>query len=288
MTSAELKIYLSSQIELGTSEIFMDEPGPLMVSAPKPMTPPPPKAVLHPEVPEISFEAPERVNQSAPIPLSVPAPQTPTSMGLLLPEGVIPATKSLEADLLDVEAASTLEAFHEAVMHHPYYRLGISKPGKIAFGSGPLQSPLMLVGNYPSEEDLRTEAFLSGPAAELLRKLLESLQHSRNLCYTTWFVKKPLLAPPLPRQVSMLRRMLAAEVRLVKPGMVLLLGESVFRNVIGTTASLMDEGGKAFEFASTPTTAIVEPALMLAQPQLKTITWKTHLPRSGFFRMQST
>jgi len=146
----------------------------------------------------------------------------------------------------------------------------------------------MLVGLSPTEDELTANTFALGPAGELMQKLFESLGIARNECYTTWFAKKPLLSPPLPRQQGMLRRMLAREVKLIRPEIVVLLGENVFRATMNSTASIQEEGGKAFTFADTRTTTILEPQAMLANPSLKVITWKTHLPRSGFFRMQGS
>lgn len=271
----DIRIFLESQIELGVSELFLDEPMSLA------------KPVAKAEAIQKQEPFPRQVHKE-PLPTHVPFhASVEARSGLLVPENTSNQPRGTEQDLLLVDQSENLEEFHTSLALHPYYRIGVGKPGRIAEGSGPINPPLMLVGASPSEDELRSGAFYSGASAELLRKLLESLGYARNLCYSCWFVKKPLVSPPLPRQVSSLRKMLGKEIELVKPELVLLLGESVFRQVLGTSGNLSDEGGKAFSFAGVRTTAIYDPNQMTAHVSLKALTWKTHLPKSGFFRMPS-
>jgi len=293
---SQLVEYLQAQAELGTWDVFFDDPSD-MPAAPRAraIAPPLSSSASH------SASIPTPTPRPAPTfnsPTTIPPvvkPATPVAgfdnaptLNLLLPDAPAARTSSPDAEFAAIENATSLEAFHEAVMHHPFYRLGPAAPGRIAFGSGPLNPPLMLIGFAPSEEELKLGAFQIGPAAELLRKLLESLHHSRNLCYSTWLVKKPTIKAPLPRQMNMLRRMLAAEVRLVKPQLVLLLGDATYRGVMQAQGGLLDEGGQALQFADTRTTAIIDPAQMIENPALKTLTWKTHLPRSGYFQLKGS
>ncbi|HSQ41226.1 MAG TPA: uracil-DNA glycosylase family protein [Fibrobacteraceae bacterium] len=270
----DVRNYLHAQMELGGNEVFWDEPWTPPISSPRP-APVPSEASAAKNVSNPPYNRQSSKTQQ---------PSSPPSGGrkLLIPSKAPVAT---DMEMETIETATSLENFHEAIMHHPYYRLGPGKAGRIGFGQGPMHPPLMLVGDSPSEEELRTGAFLEGPAAELLRKLLESVHHSRNLSYATWFAKKPIKTPPLPRQAAVLRRMLATEVRLVQPSLILLLGESVLRNVMEDKGRFEEEGGKPFDFAGVPTTALCAPDLMVAQPQWKVITWREHIPKSGYFKV---
>lgn len=267
MTTTEALVQcLKVQMELGSTEIFFEEP--LEFSGVRPKLTPP----------VVAAPPPESGLLAKPIP-----PVSPADFSLLTPQVVKRPGAALE-DMQAIEQAASIEAFHEGVMHHPFYRLGPSKAGRISFGVGPMHPQLMLVGFIPSEEDLRSGGFFTGAPSELLRKLLESLSHSRNLCYTTWLVKKPLSAPPLPRQIALLRRMLQVEVSLVKPELILFLGEQAYQASMASTVPLQTAGGTVMEFAGIRATAIYDPAQMHANPGLKTVTWKQHLPKSGFFR----
>lgn len=264
--------HLRANLELGGAEIFFDEPLQFSTSRPSP-APKVAPASLAPQKAENRIDTAKLPGKDTAAP----------ALSLLTPTGAKPVLSGFE-DLKPIEGATTLEAFHEAVMHHPFYRLGAGKAGRIAYGVGPLHPPLMLIGFSPSEEDLKTGGFYTGASSELLRKLLESLSHSRNLCYATWLVKKPMSSSPLPRQISMLRKMLQVEVNLVKPEIVLMLGEQTFQACMGTNALLQTAGGNAMEFAGAKATAIFDPLTLNEFPGLKAVTWKQHLPKSGFFR----
>lgn len=281
MTDTDLIPYLKMHLELGGSEVFFDEP---LLLPQKPATLAfvksiPVKAPPS-NLPPVEFATPEAYSPPA---AATPKVPQATPSALLVPD-MAKRTLGPGEDMVALEAATSLEAFHEAVMHHSFYRLGVGTAGRIAYGMGPVRPPLMLVGLAPTEEDLRSGGFYAGAPSELLRKLLESLSYSRNLCYATWLVKKPISSVPLPRQMSILRRMLQLEVNLVKPELILFLGESTYQAAMATNSLLHSTGGAAMEFAGTKATAIFDPIQMNETPALKSVTWKLHLPKSGFFR----
>ena len=296
VTVEELVDYLKSQLELGSADLVFDEPykqasrpqpSPVATQAPKPAAPharpvatPPPTVVA-------------TTIQPAPVPTAAAAPQAEApaqapDLSRLLSVPAKPLAGSTDKDLEAIESAATLEALHEAIMHHSFYRLGPEKPGRIAFGSGPIHPSLMIVDYKPNEDELRMGAPVPGPAAELLRKMLELLGISRNLCYYTWFVKKPQGRDPLSRELAVYRRMFAAEVRLVRPTLLLVLGEPAAKAILQVKGSIIDEGGKPLDFAGVKATAIIHPQDMSDQAPLKAVTWKTHIPRSGYFRPQGS
>lgn len=280
MTDSDLIPYLKMHLELGGSEVFFDEAVLLPQKSATPVA-----AKITPAKAPSSKVAPVEIAAHEPYsPPAAPVPKSPQAPSALLVPDMAKRTLGPGEDMTALEAATSLEAFHEAVMHHPFYRLGVGAAGRIAFGIGPMHPPLMLVGLAPTEEDLRSGGFYSGAPSELLRKLLESLSHSRNLCYATWLVKKPISSVPLPRQMSILRRMLQLEVNLVKPELILFLGEPTYQAVMTTNALLHSTGGAPMEFAGTKATAIFDPIQLNETPALKSVTWKLHLPKSGFFR----
>jgi uracil-DNA glycosylase family 4 len=274
--------YLRAQMEMGTPEVFFEEPlvlEPARSVVPDARSVAPPTQGFAKSTP--SFESKDSY-KPANKPVVDPAPAAAADLSLLIPMAA-PSLPSTE-DLARIESATSLESFHEAVMHHPFYRLGPNSPGRIAFGVGPVRPSLMLVGFAPSEEDLKTSGFFSGAPSELLRKLLESLSFSRNLCYATWLVKKPVASAPLPRQLAVLRKILQVEANLIKPELILFLGEPCFHAAMALNTPLQNIGGSAMEFAGYKATAIFDPRQMHENPALKSITWKQHLPKSGFFR----
>lgn len=271
MTLAEDLLHLRMQMELGSEEIFFEEPLVISKVVSTVITPPPELQ------PQIAKERPSSITPSrvALTELSSSKPQI-----LVVPDE---APKSQE-DLQPILQASNLDLLRDAILHHPFYRLAPGKPGRIAWATGPLAPPLMLIGDWPSEEELQLGSFYAGAQGEMLRKMLENLNHSRNLCYATWLCKKPLLKSPLPRQANGLRAMLEKEIQLVRPAMVLLLGEHTLRIMLKRSENLEQDFGQAFQLFGVPTVAIHSPREMSVDPKLKAITWNEQIPRSGLFQ----
>lgn len=273
--SPEAILHVRMQMEIGTSDLYFDDAFSLQ------------------STPNVTQQVPSSrpVAPAIPTPLKTPAFDSPKSVESSRGEQllVVPDSTSMALDesLTALENANSLEQLYDAMIQHPFYRLAPGKPGRIAFGQGPQNSPLMLVGDWPTEEELRVGGLYGGAAGELLRKLLDSLHYSRNLCFATWFCKKPLLKSPLPRQAIQLRKMLQREAQIMQPKMILLLGENTFRQVMQKSGDLNQEWGQKMDFAGIPTIAITSPREMLEDPRKKAVTWNEHIPRSGLFRKKA-
>lgn len=273
--SPEALLHVRMQMEIGSSDIFFEEPFTIS-SLPKPS--------------RITTAEKQALETDSPIPVQTKAsPKSPEAPHqgerlLVVPES---SSASIDESLIALENANSLEQLYDAMIQHPFYRLAPGKPGRIAFGQGPQHSTLMLIGDWPTEEELRVGGLYGGAAGELLRKLLDNLHYSRNLCFATWLCKKPLIKAPLPRQAIQLRKMLQREIQLLQPKMILLLGEQTFRLVMQKNGDLVNDWGQGLEFAGIPTVAIASPREMLDDPRKKALTWNEHIPRSGLFRKKA-
>lgn len=106
------------------------------------------------------------------------------------------------------------------------------------FGEGPLDPPLMLVGEQPGdEEDLRGRPFV-GPAGRLLDEMLEEAGVSRPAVYVTNAVKHFKFTPtgkrrlhqsPNAGDIAHYRPFLLREIAIVKPRLILALGGTAAR-----------------------------------------------------------
>jgi len=142
----------------------------------------------------------------------------------------------------------------------------------------------MLVFHSPTPADLMEQTVLSGAPGELLSNLLKSLGIARSDCYETYFFKGLAPARLLPRQLALLRRMLQSEIQIARPATLLFFGERTYTHCLDGKNSFMQEAGSSFEFAGIKATSLIDPAEMVDNKELKLITWKTHIPRCGFFK----
>jgi uracil-DNA glycosylase family protein len=120
------------------------------------------------------------------------------------------------------------------------------------FGQGPEQAAVVAVGEQPGDqEDLRGAPFV-GPAGQLLDRALAQAGLPREQVYVTNAVKhfkwesrgkRRLHKKPLDREVDACRPWLAAEVALVGPRVLVCLGVTAARGVLGRTVKLGDWRG---------------------------------------------
>ncbi|MBU7572666.1 MAG: UdgX family uracil-DNA binding protein [Hydrogenophaga sp.] len=121
-------------------------------------------------------------------------------------------------------------------------------------GEGPEHAPLMIVGEQPGDqEDLAGRPFV-GPAGQLLDDHLTRAAIDRGAAYVTNAVKHfkftqkgkhRLHQSPTAKEIDTCRWWLEAERALVRPRIVLALGASAARGLLGRTVSVARERGRA-------------------------------------------
>ena len=120
-------------------------------------------------------------------------------------------------------------------------------------GLGAAKAELMLVGEQPGDqEDLKGEPFV-GPAGSVLDRILDDLRIPRSAVFLTNAVKHfkfvqrgklRLHQSPRMSEIMACRPWLLAEIDAVKPKLVLCLGASASKSLLGGTFALMRDHGK--------------------------------------------
>jgi len=143
------------------------------------------------------------------------------------------------------------------------------------FGVGPAPAPVMLVGEQPGDrEDIEGEPFV-GPAGGVLAKGLEEAGIDRERAFVTNVVKhfkwKPtaggkrrLHEKPNKAEVGACLPWVQAELELVRPEALVLLGATALGALGGPDLSVMRDRGKALELPHAPLVATtVHPSSIL-------------------------
>lgn len=114
-------------------------------------------------------------------------------------------------------------------------------------GEGPDRAALMIVGEQPGDqEDIAGRAFV-GPAGQLLDQYLQTTGIDRSAAYVTnavkhfkftWKGKHRLHQSPGAKEIDTCRWWLEAERTIVRPRIVLALGASAARGLLGRTVSV--------------------------------------------------
>lgn len=252
---SQLREYITAQAELGGEDVFLDEPWSLASSAKGSHA----KSPSVKTFPEKSVE----LKPAAPIAWNLP------SQALTTPEN--------EAAFEKVE---TLSSFYEALQKDMLY----AKSKKtFCAGEGKDTPSVMLVFYAPLPAEMNAGGLWNTEVGTMLSNLFENLQVKKEDCFVTYFYKMPMVRAVSPLMVTRLRRMFAKEVSLVHPQTVIFFGERLLKQVLEMQGSLLNVGGTPSQFANVRATALIDPYEMIQDKHLKLITWKTHIPRCGFF-----
>lgn len=144
-------------------------------------------------------------------------------------------------------------------------------------GAGNPDADVMVVGEAPgAEEDKKGEAFV-GRAGQLLDKILEAIDLSREKnVYICNILKSrpPNNRDPRPDEVEAHIPMLYKQIALVKPKIMLAVGRSAGNGLLQKSASLKSMRGQFHDFHGLPLMVTFHPAALLRNPNWKRPTWE--------------
>jgi uracil-DNA glycosylase family protein len=144
------------------------------------------------------------------------------------------------------------------------------------FGEGSKGATLMLLGEQPGDqEDLVGKPFV-GPAGKILDRALEDAGIDRTKVYVTNTVKHFKWEPrgkrrihkkPNSREIAACRPWLEAELRVVRPDLLVCMGATAAQAVFGPKFRVTRERGKVLESElASKVVATVHPSSLLRQP----------------------
>lgn len=144
------------------------------------------------------------------------------------------------------------------------------------FGEGPPKASVVFVGEQPGDEEDRAGRPFVGPAGRLLGEVLEELGIDRRAAYVTNAVKHFKFTPrgkrrihvsPSVREVKACQPWLEAELRAIRPPMLVCLGATAAKAVAGPAARVTTDRGRPF---ATPwcdwTLITTHPSALLRMP----------------------
>ncbi len=144
------------------------------------------------------------------------------------------------------------------------------------FGEGARDARVMMVGEQPGDVEDREGKPFVGPAGRILDEALESAGLSRASLYLTNAVKhfrftrrgkRRLHEKPNAAQVRACRPWLQAELAVVRPRVLVLLGATAAQSVMGATFKVTQHRGKVMDSPfEVPVVATVHPSSILRAP----------------------
>ena len=174
----------------------------------------------------------------------------------LIPELISGAQKRestmVAAGSLDMgERPDTLAAIDKAIHACRQCPIGLLDNHAV-MGEGPQDAPLMIVGEQPGDQEDQIGRPFVGPAGQLLDRHLERVGIDRKAAYVTNAVKHFKYVPrgkrrlhqsPTAKEIDTCRWWVESERQIVQPKLILAMGASAARGMLGKTVSISKARG---------------------------------------------
>lgn len=229
---------------IASAEVDDHEPEPIVVAAP-------PAPVLRVSPPAVA-PAPVR----APAPVAAPAVRAPTSFsGLDMP--------ALREAVSACQGCGLCEQRRHTV-----------------FGSGAVeQAPWLVVTDPPDEADDASGEHLGGDAGRLLERMLQAVGQRRGGDAPTAFVtplvkcRPPRGRAPQPAELDACEAVLARQIELLQPRVILAMGLQAARRLTGSTEPLGRLRGRVHRWHDLPVVVTFAPGYLLRSGADKAAAW---------------
>ena len=136
---------------------------------------------------------------------------------------------------------------------------------------------VMVIGEGPGADEDRQGRPFVGRAGQLLDKMLEAIQLSRKTnCYITNVVKcrPPQNRDPAPEERSCCAAFLDAQIRLLRPKMILVMGRIAALHLLQTSDGIGKLRGRFFDYQGIPLMPTYHPSALLRDESLKRPAWE--------------
>lgn len=146
----------------------------------------------------------------------------------------------------------------------------------VVFGSGNPQARLVFVGEAPGAEEDRQGLPFVGRAGQLLTKMIEAIQLSRDEVFIANVLKcrPPGNRNPLPAEIQNCEPYLLRQLQLIRPRLICALGTFAAQTLLKTTTPISALRGKIHSYDGIPVVCTFHPAYLLRNPPEKKKAWE--------------
>lgn len=220
---------------------------------------------------------------SSPPPKAAQPPQTPAARPAAPPAArafVAPSPDvAVQAARTAAQGASSLEALRSAL--ESFNGCGLKATAKsLCFYRGSASARLMIVGEAPGREDDLAGQPFSGPAGEMLGKMLKAIGVEADGCHITTAVywRPPGNRHPTPQELDVCQPFLERQIELVAPQVLMLFGAAAARQVMDVGDGIMRARGKWRDVTlgkhSLRAIASLSPSYLIKSPLAKQHAWR--------------
>ena len=148
---------------------------------------------------------------------------------------------------------------------------------KIVYGYGNKHPEIFMIIESPSKIDILNNKLLSGPPGKLMDKILLAIKRTRNKSvYITSLIKykHENNRNPLSSEISCHIEHLNKQIKILKPKIILILGNVVPKLVLKKENKIDELRGKIYIYHNIPTYITYHPISLIKDEKLKLLVWK--------------
>ena len=144
------------------------------------------------------------------------------------------------------------------------------------FGAGDEQAELMLIGAAPGEAEEQEGTPFAGRGGQLLDAMLQAIGLGRSQVYLSNLVKcrPPRNRRPVPEEIQTCAPYLQRQVQLLRPRLLVALGDIAARNLLQSPLGLERLRGVCHRYQNLPLYVTYHPAYLLQSPGEKRKAWE--------------
>jgi DNA polymerase len=144
------------------------------------------------------------------------------------------------------------------------------------FYRGNLDSKIMILGDYPNDDDIKNQEILSGSRGELLNKMLSSISLGKEKYYlSNIYFDKDI---DIKNRHNFYKDILIKHIKIIKPKYILLLGEIVSNFLNNSKNKILDIHGEWDSIIVNKdkfiTFTTFDPEILLREPNNKKLSWE--------------
>lgn len=151
-----------------------------------------------------------------------------------------------------------------------------SDRNQIVFGEGDAGAPIVFVGHSPAADEDQSGRPFSGPAGELLDRIIQAMKLSRDRVYLCDVVKcRPAGdRAPAPQEIRACRSFWERQIAVIRPKAICALGALAAQTLLDTVQPLAELRGRFHDRNGIKVMPTFHPEELLKNSELKRAVWE--------------
>ena len=150
----------------------------------------------------------------------------------------------------------------------------------LILGDGNINSPIMIIGEAPGIEEIKTSKTFQGESGNLMEKMLLAINIKRESAYFSYAInfRPPEDRKPTSQEIKRYSVFLKEHISIIDPKIVVLFGSSAMESVTSSSERISNERGKWKEIIlknkTYPIMITFSPSYLIRFPENKKFSWE--------------